>query len=111
MDAGQPPLDHLAQVLEQVPTIRHLNRLGSAQGGTTGILGGAVARDHLDRAVAFQPLRQGLRGAVGEQVDHPPHLQVDQNGPVGPPLLQGPIVHPQHAGRRALGQRNGAHEA
>ena len=47
MDAGQPSLNHLAQVLEQVLTIRHLNRRASAQGGATGILGGAVARDHL----------------------------------------------------------------
>jgi len=70
MNAGQPAFNHLAQVLEQVPPIGHLNRAGSAPGTAAGILGGTVAGDHRDRVTVLEPIRQRLGGAVGQQIDH-----------------------------------------
>ena len=70
-----------------------------------------VARDHLDRVAALEPIRQGLGGAVGQQVGHASGFQVNQNSPLCLPFLQRPVVHAQHSGRYALGQRKGAHEA
>ncbi len=36
MNAGQPPLDHLAPILEQMPPIGHLSRGRGTQGTATG---------------------------------------------------------------------------
>lgn len=111
MDAGQPSPDHLAQVDQQVPAVGDLDRLRGAQADAAGVLGRAVPCHHLDGVVFAQPSRQGLRSAVGQEIDNAARFQVDQNGPVGLPLPERPVVDPQDARRTARGQWDGAHEA
>ena len=68
--------------------------------------------DHdADPRPAPQPPRQGRGGAIRQEVGDTPPLQVDQDGPVGAPLLERPIVGPQDAGRRTRRERQAPHEA
>ena len=55
--------------------------------------------------------RQGLGGAVGQQVDRRAALQVDQDGAVGAAPPQAPIVHAQDARRRGRRLGDGAQQA
>ena len=71
MRAGQPALDGLAQVGQQMPPIRHLDRRRRADCDGAGMLGRAVACDHLDPRPLPQPAGQRGRSAVGQEVDHP----------------------------------------
>src|SRR3954454_22792200 len=52
----QSGANRLAEVFQQVPTIRRLKRLGCAAPGSVGIGGAAIAADHLDLRVLRQPL-------------------------------------------------------
>ncbi len=111
MRCGQPALGHLPPVQQQVPAISHLNCPWSSEPDATGILGRTVSGDRANAAAAPEPLGQGRGAPIGQQVDHPPALKVNQNGPVAPALAPGPVVHAEHARCRSARQRQAAHQA
>jgi hypothetical protein len=108
---GQPPLDHLPDVEQQVPAVGDLHRLRRACCGATAVLGRAVARDDLDPWAASQPSGERPGRAVRQEVGDPPPLEVDQDGAVRPAFAPRPVVHAQHARRPPGGQRQAADEA
>jgi hypothetical protein len=93
MGADQPAFQHVAHVRQQVPAVGNLDRLERADGGGAGVLRRAVACHHLDPGPLLQPGRDCCAGAVGQQVDHAPTLQVHHDRAVGASLAQRPVVH------------------
>jgi len=80
--AGQPTLDHLPQVQQQVPAVRDLHGPRRPEPDAAGVLGRAVAGDGPDPAMAPEPVGQRRGAPVRQQVDHAMPLQVDEDGPV-----------------------------
>jgi hypothetical protein len=108
---GQPAFDHPARVDQQVPAVGHLRRSGRSGRRAPGVLRRAIPDDGPDPRPAPQPPRQGRGGAIRQEVGDAPPLHVDQDGPVGAPPLERPIVDPQDAGRRTRRERQAPHEA
>jgi hypothetical protein len=48
-----------------------------------------------------QPAGDAIRGAVGQQINRLPGFQVNQDGAIGMPFFERPIIDPQHP--RCLG--------
>ncbi len=111
MGAGQPAFDHLSCVDQQMPAVGDVCRLAGAFGRAAGVFGRAVARDDPDPRPAPQPVRERRAGAVRQQIGDAPPLQVDQDGAIGAPLLERPLIDPQDTGRRAHRERPAPHEA
>ncbi|CAO3359419.1 hypothetical protein [Azospirillum palustre] len=99
MNGEEPAFKHLARIGEQVPSVGNLHRLTGAVGGGTGVLGGAIPRHHGDARVVAQPASNGVGGSIGQQVENTTTFQVDQDGAIGPPLTQRPIIHADDAWR------------
>src|SRR3954471_12093715 len=111
MRPGQPALDHLPQVQQQMPPIRDLDRPRRPERDTAGVLARAVAGDGADPAVAPKPVGQRWGAPVRQQVDNAMPLQVDENRPVGRALAQGPVVDTQDARGWPPRQGQAAHQA
>ena len=111
MRPGQPALDHLPHVGQQVPAVGDLRRLRRARRGAAAVLGRAVARDDLDRRAVPQPGGERRRGPVGEQVQRAAALEVHQDRAVGAPLAHRPVVHADDARRLRLGRRQAPDQA
>ena len=94
-----PALQGLPEVAQQVPMIRNLHGIRCPLPHSVGIGAGAVTGDNLDPTVAPQPGRERVYLPVGQQVDDPVALQVDQDGSVVPAAPPRPIIHGQDAGR------------
>src|SRR5579863_5579253 len=74
----------LAQVVVDVPPVGDLLRTGCALPRAVGVGAGPVAADHLYPGMLLQPVRDGARLAVAEQVNGPAGLDVDEDGAVVP---------------------------
>ena len=98
--AVHPALQGLAQVAKEVPAVGDLHGIRCTLPDGVSIGAGAVASDDLDPAVTPQPSRERAGLAVGQKIDDPIALQVDQNGSVGLAAPPGPVIHSQHARRR-----------
>ena len=107
-EAEQAPLQRLDQILEDVPTIGHLDRLRRTLAGRFCIRCGAVTADHLETGILAEPGRQGLGLAILEEIDDPSPLQVDQDGAVAMPLPEGPVVDSEHTRSRPSGNVSAA---
>ena len=92
MDALQPALEHLTDVVQQVPAVGDLHRPGCCHRDAAGVFGRAVARHYLDGGLRAQPGRHRLGLPVGQQIDDAASLQVDDDRAVGLPAAQGPVV-------------------
>ena len=55
-----------------------------------------ITTDHLDVEMGLKCLGERFGRALGQEIDHPPPLEVDQDRPVAVALLYVPIVHSQH---------------
>ena len=100
--------DGVAEVAQQVPAVRDLDRARGAAADAVGVGAGAVAGDDFDARVRLQPPRQRLGPPVGQQVHNAAPLEVHEDGPVAMAAAPGPIVHRQHArGWRRPGRRPG----
>src|ERR671920_1754779 len=97
MRPGQPALDHLPQVQQQMPSIRDLDRPRRPERDTAGVLARAITGDDADAAVVLKPVGQRRGAPVRQQVDDAMPLQVDENGSVGLALAQRPVVDTQDA--------------
>ena len=69
MRPGQPALDHLPQVQQQMPPIRDLDRPRRPERDTAGVFGRAVAGDGANPAVAPKPVGERRGAPVRQQVD------------------------------------------
>ncbi len=65
-----------------------------------GIGAGAVAADDLDAGMRPQPGGEGLRRAVGQQINRAVALEVDDDATVAPPAASAPVVDADDAWRR-----------
>lgn len=61
-----------------------------------GVGGGPVAADDLDAGVGGEPGREGLGGAVGQDIDGTAGFDVDQEGAVSATAAEGELIDPQH---------------
>ena len=84
-----------------MPPVRDLDRVWRSLPDAVGVDAGAVTRDDLHPRVPLQPRRQALGPAVGQQVEDPVPLQVDEDGPIAVTAPPRPIIDPEHARGRA----------
>lgn len=75
----------VAEIAQEVPPVGHLNRIGSALPDPVGIGAGAVPGDDFDAGTLPKPIRERLRLAVAEQIEHHVAFEVDKNGAVSVP--------------------------
>jgi hypothetical protein len=94
-----------------MPAIRDLQGIRCALPDTVCVGAGAVARDDLHSAMALQPRREGRGLAIGQKVDHPVALQIDQDGAVVLAAPPGPVIDRQHARRNWRGRSRAMHQA
>ncbi len=100
-------LEGLAEVVQQVPAVRHLRGLGRAARRPVGVETATVTADDLDPGVFHEPRGDGVCGAVGEEVDDPVPLQIDQHRAEAAPAPPGPVIDPEDARGRYRRQRRG----
>ena len=76
------PLESVDQVVYEVEAVGDLDRVGRALPRAVAVRAAAIPADDLHPRVRREPRREGGRLAVGQQVDHAPPLQVDEDGAV-----------------------------
>jgi hypothetical protein len=80
-----------------VPAVGDLNGLRRAGAGAADVFVGAVAADDLDLGMHFQPLAQGVSGALGQEVHRAVPFQVTQDRAIAVALAKGPVVNAEDA--------------
>ena len=108
VDAGKPALDHLASVEQKVPAVRDLDGLGRAHRGAARVFGRAVARDKPDLRLPSKPGGERRGRTVRQEVEGTPAFEVDEDGPVGAPFAQRPVVDANNARPALRRQRQSA---
>ena len=93
-------LDGLADVAEQVPSIGDLDGVRGTLADAVGVGTGTIAGDDLDARPVTQPGGDGSSLAIGQEIDHPVCLEVDQHRAVATPTPPGPVVNPEDTRRR-----------
>ena len=93
--AADDALDGFGGVVQQVPGVGHLLGLRCTRAGAVAEGAGAVAADDPHLRVVVQPGGEGVRGAVGEDVDRPVGIHVDEDCRVGAAAAYGELVHAQ----------------
>src|SRR2546429_26825 len=91
--------------------IGHLLGLGSSFARSLSIGSCTVTADEFDSGMSRQPGYQGLSLAVRQQLHNAMSLQINQDGAIGLPLADRPIVHSKHAWGRSIGQGSTAKQA
>jgi DNA invertase Pin-like site-specific DNA recombinase len=99
------PVDGLGEVLQQVETVSDLDRLRRTKPATFGIPARTVTTNHLSAWVSAQPGGEGIGAAVGQQVNGPAGVHVDDDAAVGVALAEREIVDADHGDRAGLGHR------
>src|SRR3954471_21088319 len=94
-------LDGVAEVAQQMPPVRDLDSFWRSLPDAISVDAGAVARDDLHPGVPLQPRRKALSPAVGQEVEHPVLLPVDEDGPIAVTAPPCPVIDPKHARGRA----------
>jgi hypothetical protein len=89
-------LDGFAEVLPEVEAIRDLDRVRCVCSCALGVGPCPIPTDHLDTWVRGQPGGEGLRGAVGQHIDRPVGVHVQQHGGIHRSTQQREIVNAQH---------------
>jgi len=74
--AREHALDHLAHIGEEMPAVGDLGRLRSPLARAVGIGPGAVATNDRDAGMRAQPGGEGLRRAVGQQINRAVALEI-----------------------------------
>ena len=77
-----------------MPAVRDLHRLRRADASRLGIGAGSVAAHHLHVGVLGEPVRDGVCCAVGQHVQRPVRLDVNDDGAVHVPATEREIVDP-----------------
>jgi hypothetical protein len=91
---------HVGQVVDQVPAVGDLDRLGRTIAGAFRIGAGAVPGDERDAGMRPQPGGKTAAGAIREEIDGVVTLQVDQDRAVREALVDRPVVDAKHGWHR-----------
>jgi hypothetical protein len=70
-------LHGLGEIPQEMPPIGNLCGSGGSLPRPVGVGGRTVTGNHLDTRMGLEPLRQGVGGAVRQEGDGLPALQVD----------------------------------
>jgi hypothetical protein len=92
-------LKSIHQVVNDVPTIGHLQGIRSTAPCGAGVHAISVAADDLCARVFGQPANQRFRGWVLKQVDDMVVVTVDNNRAVAAPAAKGEFINPDNLGR------------
>ena len=76
----QEPFQRITQMVHQVKAVDDLHGLRRTVPNALGRQATAVAADDLDTRMRLQPLGDGRRGAIGEQIDHPMAFEITHHG-------------------------------
>ena len=95
----------ITEVAQQMPPVRDLDSIWRPLPDAVGVDAGAIARNDLHAWVLLQPRRKALSPAVGQEVEHPVPLQVNEDGPVAVTAPPGPIIDSEHARGRTWHRR------
>lgn len=90
--AHEDPLEDLAAVARQMEAICDLDGVRRGLAGRGGVIAPAIPADEVGLAVLGDPRRNRRGGALREQVDDAPLLQIDAQGPVAMGPLEGKSV-------------------
>ena len=92
-------LKSIREVVDDVPTIGHLQGIRSTAPRRAGIHAISIAADDLYAGVFGQPANQRFRGWVLTQVDDVVVVTVDHIRAVAPPAAKGEFIDPENRGR------------
>lgn len=93
---GDGLVDGFAEVVEQVPSISDLDRVGRAGARTVGVGAGPVSADDLHLGMVAEPLGQRVGVAARQDLDRTVGGHVDQHRAVHVPTSEREIVDAQH---------------
>ena len=99
---GDGAFDGVGEVVPQMPPVRHLHRVGGAGPGAFGVGTGSIPADDFDTGMISEPRGQGRGAAIGQHVDGPAGLDVDQHGCVVVSTAQREVVDTEHSCGRCL---------
>jgi hypothetical protein len=91
--------DRVSKITKQVPSIGDLNATCSTVANTVGASASTVAGNNFDPWAVPQPIGNGRRLVIGQEVDNFIRLQVDNCGPVAATTLPCPIIHTRNTRR------------
>lgn len=106
MMAFEDMTDRVAEVAQQMPTIRSLNGLWRSQPDTLGVGAGAIAGDDFDLRMGCQPSGNGFGLAIRQQLDGPVAFEIDDDGAVAAAAAPCPVINtddPSGWWRRSVG--------
>jgi hypothetical protein len=109
--AVEEGLDRFAEVFDQMKAIHDLDGLRCPTANALGVESTPVPTDHGDGGILREPGSDALRRALGQQVQHPMILKIDQDGPVAVPASPRPLIDPQHLGSGGVRRRGRLHQA
>ncbi len=98
-------LKRVSKIVDHMPTVRDLDRLGSTARDAIGIQSCPVTRRYSEREVGLKPRGDALGRACGQQGDRAMTLYIADKGAVTPSLFVGPVINSHH--RRLPGIREG----
>ena len=81
------------QVVDQVPTVRHLRGMRRTPAHGTGVHAVTIAADHLNAGVLPEPANERIGRWIFQQVDRSPFVDIDKNGPVPATTPHGELVN------------------
>ena len=108
---GEETTERIAQVLEHVPPVRNLDRIGCAAGCALGIGPCPISADKLDARMRSQPLRERVRRAVRQDIDRTTLVQVNQYRAIGLSFPESEIINAKVLGCWCLLIGGLAHDA
>ncbi len=98
-------------LVQQVPAVDDLLGGGRAACRRVGVEPAAIPRDRRDLRVLLQPGGDLVGVAVGQQIEGPPLLQINDDGAEAATATPGELVHAHGAGLPDGGQRRRADQA
>ena len=90
-------LESVDEILQQVEPVRDVDRVGRARSPAFGVGLSAVATDDLHPRMRVEPRRERRGLAIGQQVNHAPALEVDEDRAVALAAPHRPVIDAEHA--------------
>ncbi len=95
----------VGQVVEQVKSVRHLDRVRRALLGALGITSGTITTDHSGARMGTQPVGKRVRQPIGQQIHGPMGLHVDHDAAIVVGFPEREVVDVEHGNRAWFGYR------